>query len=144
MITKRKNLSITQRGLNHFEAQMWLFTRLSALGMYAIVLFAIIGALVMGARTDMNFADLMRWAFTTNSTHVQSSNVPDLAPWASAFWRVVASGMLLLATAHGVHGLVVIGDDYISSNGGRQTMRLISIVFMLLMIATGIYVIWTS
>jgi succinate dehydrogenase hydrophobic anchor subunit len=142
MTTKRKNLSITQRGLNHFEAQMWVFTRLSALGMYAFVLFAIIGALVMGARTDMNFADLMRWGFTPNYTHVQSTNVPDLAPWSTPFWKLVASGMLLLAVAHGVHGLVVIADDYISSDGGRKIVRFISIIFMLAMIVAGLYVIW--
>src|SRR5574338_761341 len=106
MNTKPKTLSLSARGLTHFEAIMWAFTRLTALAMYALILFAIIGALVMGARTQMNFADLMRWAFTTNNTHVQSSNVPDLAPWSTAFWRLVATAMVLLATSHGVHGLV--------------------------------------
>ena len=144
MTTKSRTLSFSQRGLAHFESQMWLFTRLSALAMYALVLFAIIGALVMGARTDMNFADLMRWAFTSNNTHVQSSNVPDLAPWSTAFWRLVASAMVLLATSHGVHGLVVIGDDYISSDRGRLTMRVLSVIFMLAMMAAGIYVVWTA
>jgi succinate dehydrogenase hydrophobic anchor subunit len=123
---------------------MWVFTRLTALAMYALILFAIIGALVMGARTDMNFADLMRWGFMPNSTHVQSSNVPDLAPWATPFWRLVASALLLVAVAHGVHGLVVVADDYISSERGRLTARWLSIFFMLAMIGMGIYVIWTS
>jgi succinate dehydrogenase hydrophobic anchor subunit len=144
MPTKSRSLSFTQRGLNHFEAQMWVFTRLSALGMYAIFLFAIIGALVMGARTQMNFADLMRWGFTPNNTHVQSSDVPDLAPWSTPFWRVVASGMLLLAVAHGMHGLVVVADDYISSERGRLTTRILSIILMLFMIGTGLYVVWTA
>ena len=60
---------------------MWIFTRLSALAMYALILFAIIGALVMGARNQMNLADVMRWAFMPNITHVQSTDVPDLDPW---------------------------------------------------------------
>jgi succinate dehydrogenase hydrophobic anchor subunit len=144
MSTKPRPLSLKQRGLLHFEAQMWLFTRLSALAMYAFVLFAIIGALVMGARTGVNFADLMRWAFTPNYTHVQSSDLQDLAPWSTPLWRLVASGMLLLAVSHGVHGLVVIADDYISSNAGRQTVRMLSILFMLAMMAAGVYVIWTA
>jgi succinate dehydrogenase hydrophobic anchor subunit len=144
MTTKPRTLSFKQRGLHHFEAQMWVFTRLSALGMYAFVLIAIIGALVMGARTGVNFADLMRWAFTPNYTHVQNSALQDLAPWSTAFWRLVASGMLLLAVSHGVHGLVVIADDYISSSAGRNTVRFISILFMLLMMGAGIYVIWTA
>ena len=121
---------------------MWVFTRLSALAMYALILFAIIGALVMGARTQMNMADVLRWGFMPNSTHVQSTDVPDLAPWASPFWRVTGSLLLLVAVAHGVHGLVVIADDYIVSSGGRKIVRFISIVMMIAMILMGLYILW--
>ncbi len=73
---------------------MWLFTRLSALAMYAFILFAIIGALIMGARTQMNFADLMRWGFTPNVTHVQEHQCARycamgdalLESWSPAAW----------------------------------------------------------
>jgi succinate dehydrogenase hydrophobic anchor subunit len=143
MASKSRNLSLTQRGLN-FEMLMWIFTRLSALAMYGFILFALIGALIMGARTQMNFADLMRWAFTPNVTHVQNTNVPDIAPWTSPFWKLVASGLLLVAVAHGVHGLVVIADDYLVTPRARQIVRIISIIFMLTMIVISIYVIWTS
>ena len=64
--TKPRTLPLSKRGLN-FEMFMWLFTRLSALAMYALILFAIIGALVMGARNEMNFADVLRWGFMPNS-----------------------------------------------------------------------------
>ena len=143
MAAKPKTLSLRQRGLN-FEMLMWAFTRFSALAMYALILFSLIGALIMGARTNVNFADIMRWAFTPNVTHVQNSNLPDVAPWATAFWKTVASLMILVATAHGVHGLVVVGDDYISGPGGRRWLRILSVVFMLFMMFAGIYVIWTS
>jgi succinate dehydrogenase hydrophobic anchor subunit len=143
MAEKSRSLSVSQRGLN-FEMLMWYFTRLSALAMYAIILFAIIGALVMGARTQMNFADVMRWGFMPNSAHVQSTEVSDLDIWSTSLWRLVGSALLLLATAHGVHGLVVIADDYIANHGGRQFVRFLSIVFMLSMIGIGLYVIWTS
>jgi succinate dehydrogenase hydrophobic anchor subunit len=143
MAAKPRTLSLRQRGLN-FEMLMWAFTRLTALAMYGLILFSLIGALIMGARMHVNFADVMRWAFTPNVTHVQNSTLPDLAPWQNAFWRSVASLMILVATAHGVHGLVVIGDDYITGPRGRQIMRIISIVFMLFMMFAGIYVIWTS
>ena len=141
--TKSRNLSLSRRGLN-FEMLMWLFTRLSALGMYALILFAMIGALVMGARNQMNFADVMRWAFMPNSSHVQSTDVPDVAPWAMPFWKLTGSAILLIAAAHGVHGLVVILDDYIVNKRGRQIIRLLSILFMLSMIGVGLYIIWTS
>lgn len=143
MKTKPRTLPLSQRGLN-FEMLMWLFTRLSALAMYALILFGLIGALVMGARTQMNFADVMRWAFMPSVTHVQSTNVPELAPWATAFWRLVASALLLVASAHGVHGLVVIADDYIVSSRGRQIARIVSVVFLISMSLIGLYVLWTA
>ena len=77
-------------------------------------------------------------------THVQNTNVPDIAPWTSPFWKVVATGLLLVATAHGVHGLVVIADDYLVTPRARQIVRIISILFMLTMMFIGGYVIWTS
>jgi succinate dehydrogenase hydrophobic anchor subunit len=141
--SESRNLSLSKRGMN-FETLMWIFTRLSALAMYALILFGLIGALVMGARNQMNFADVMRWAFMPNVTHVQSTNVPDLAPWVSIFWKAVAGVLLLVASAHGVHGLVVIADDYIASEGGRKIVRLLSIVMLVSVSAMGLYVIWTS
>jgi succinate dehydrogenase hydrophobic anchor subunit len=125
--TKPRTLPLSKRGLT-FEMFMWLFTRLSALGMYGLILIAIIGALIMGARNDMNFADVMRWGFMPNNTHVQSTNVPDLAPWSTPFWKLTASALLLVATAHGVHGLVVIADDCIVTARGRHIVRLWSLI----------------
>ncbi len=143
MTAKSKTLSLTQRGLN-FEMLMWLFTRLSALGMYALILFAILGALFMGARNQMNFADVMRWGFMPNNTHVQSTDLQDLEPWSTPFWRLTASALLLLASAHGIHGLVVIADDYIVRPRGRLISRWLSIIFLVTMSIIGVYVIWTA
>ena len=123
---------------------MWLFTRLSALAMYGLILIAIIGALIMGARNQMNLADVLRWGFMPTNTHVQSTDVPDLAPWSTPFWRLTGSALLLLAVTHGVHGLVVIADDYIDTARGRQISRILSIIMMISMSLIGLYVIWTS
>lgn len=141
--TKPRSLPLSKRGLN-FEMLMWIFTRLSALAMYALILVAVIGALVMGARTQMNMADVLRWGFMPNPNHVQSTDVPDLEPWATPFWAVTGSLLLLVAVAHGVHGLVVIADDYIVSEGGRKVVRFISIVMMISMSLMGLYILWTS
>jgi len=70
--------------------------------------------------------------------------VPDLAPWSTTFWRLTGSALLLVATAHGVHGLVVIADDYIVTSRGRNIVRLLSIIFMLFMMGAGLYILWTS
>ncbi len=141
--TKSRSLPLSKRGLN-FEMLMWIFTRLSALAMYGLILFAIVGALFMGARYQMNLADVMRWGFMPNSTHVQNTNVPDLEPWMTSFWRLTASALLLVAVAHGLHGLVVVADDYIVTPRGRQIVRIISILLVLLFSLTGVYIIWTA
>jgi len=138
-----KTLSIKKRGLN-FEMFMWMITRLTALAMYALLLAAVIGALIMGARMQMNLADVMRWSFMPNPSHVQSTNVPDLAPWSSIFWRLLASVFLFIAAAHGTHGLVVIADDYIVTPRGRNTARVLSIILLLTMTAMGLYILWTQ
>lgn len=141
MTTKSRVLPLTKRGLS-FEMIMWIFTRLTALAMYALILFAVIGALVMGARNQMSFADILRWGFMQNPNHVQSTEVPDLAPWTTPFWRVTGSLLLLVAVTHGVHGLVVIADDYITSEGGRKVVRFFSIVMIVSMSLMGLYLLW--
>jgi succinate dehydrogenase hydrophobic anchor subunit len=141
MAIKSRTLPLNKRGLN-FEMLMWLFTRLSALAMYGLILVAVIGALIMGARQQMSFADILRWGFMPNPNHVQSTNVPTLEPWAAPFWAVVASLLLLLAVAHGVHGLVVIADDYITSDRGRLIVRWLSIAMMIAMSLMGLYLLW--
>ena len=139
--TKPRVLPLNKRGLT-FEMFMWMFTRLSALAMYGLILLAVIGALIMGARNQMSFADILRWGFMQNANHVQSTNVPDLAPWQSPFWKVTGSLLLLVAVAHGVHGLVVIADDYIITARGRQIVRLLSIDMMISMSFMGLYLLW--
>ncbi len=143
MSTKSRSLPLNKRGLN-FETLMWLFTRLSALLMYVLLLAGVIGALIMGARTQMNLADVLRWAFTTNATHVQSTNVPDLAPWATPFWRTVASLFVFTAAAHGLHGLLSVLDDYFAQPKVRVAFRVIITILMPVLGALGIYLIWTS
>jgi succinate dehydrogenase hydrophobic anchor subunit len=143
MATKSRSLPLTKRGMN-FETFMWLFTRLSALAMYVLLLTAVIGALIMGARTEMNLADVLRWAFTTNVTHVQNTNVPALDPWASIFWKGVAILMVLVAGSHGLHGVLSVLDDYFAQPRMRAFFRILIAILLPVMWAVGIYVIWTS
>jgi succinate dehydrogenase hydrophobic anchor subunit len=123
---------------------LWLFARLSALAMYALILIGLVGALIMGARTEMNFADVMRWAFMPTVTHVQSTNVPELAPWATGFWKVVGSALVVVAMTHGARGLVVIADDYIGPGRGRMIVRVAGVVALIAMCVIGLYVVWTA
>ena len=132
-----------QRGVN-FDYIMWLFTRLSALAMYLFALIGLVGALLMGARQNMSLADLMRWAFMPEVTHVLNTNVANIDAWKTLFWQIMGILLVLLAGAHGFHGLLNVIEDYLSSARVRQFLRIVVIVIWLLISAIGIHVILTS
>ena len=145
MRTKSRTLPLNKRGMN-FETFMWLFTRLSALAiMYLFMLVAIVGALVMGARNQMNLADVLRWAFTPNVSHVQSTNVPDLEPWATPFWKY---GCQSIRPDRGgtwtAWRAQRIGRLLCSAQVDAALFRILIAILTPILIAIGIYVIWTS
>jgi succinate dehydrogenase hydrophobic anchor subunit len=140
---KSRFISLKERGFD-FETLMWLFTRLSALAMYLFALVGLAGALLMGGRTQMNLADVIRWTFMPNPNHVLNTNVPDLAPWSTIFWKLTGSAFLLFAAAHGLHGLLSVLEDYLSVPWLRRVLRYLVLVILLVMSAIGIYMLWTA
>ena len=140
---KPRTLPLSKRGMS-FETFMWAFTRLTALGMYFFIFVGVVGAIVMGALNDMTFVEVVRWALVSNPGHVEYTNVPDIAPWASAFWRTVASGMFLTALAHGIHGVIVIFDDYVPLVSGRNWNRYLNMALFFVVMGAGLYLIWTA
>ena len=132
-----------QRGVN-FDYIMWLFTRLSALGMYLLGFIGVAGALLMGARQEMTLPDLMRWAFTPEVTHVLNTSVPNIDAWKTIFWQTMGCLMVLLAGAHGFHGLLNVIEDYLKSAAVRRFLRILVILVWLLMSAIAVHVILTS
>jgi succinate dehydrogenase hydrophobic anchor subunit len=140
---KTKARSIPVRGYN-FDFIMWLFTRLSALAMYLLAIIGIVAALLMSARQNMSVADLMRWAFMPNPNHVANTNIPDVEAWKGIFWQVMGILMLFFAGAHGIHGLLNVLEDYISSSAARNILRILGLLLWAAMTAIGVYVILTS
>ena len=140
---KPRTLPLSKRGMS-FETFMWAFTRLTALGMYFFILVGVVGALVMGALNQMSFIEVLRWALVTNPGHVQYTNVPDIAPWASMFWRLVASAMFLTASSHGMHGVIVVLDDYFARASQRQWIRILNMLGYFVVAPIGLYIICTA
>jgi len=132
-----------QRGFN-FDYVMWLFTRLSALAMYLLALIGLVGALLMGARQKMSLADLMRWAFMPEVTHVLNTNVPNIDAWKTIFWQGMGITFLFFASAHGLHGLLNVEEDYLANAKVRQVLRILVTLIWIATNAIGIYVILTS
>ena len=141
--SKSRTLPLSKRGMS-FETFMWAFTRLTALGMYFFILVGVVGALIMGAQNQMSFIEVLRWALVTNPGHVQYTNVADITPWASMFWRSVASAMFLTASSHGVHGVIVVLDDYFAKASERQWIRLLNMLGFFIVAPIGLYIIWTA
>ena len=143
MNAKPRTLPLSKRGMS-FETFMWAFTRLTALGMYFFILVGVVGALIMGAQNQMSFIEVLRWALVTNPGHVQYTNVADITPWASMFWRSVASAMFLTASSHGVHGVIVVLDDYFAKASERQWIRILNMLGFFIVAPIGLYIIWTA
>ena len=143
MAAKHRTVSLVKRGFD-FETFMWIYVRLSALAMYLCAFIGLIGALILGARTQMNLADLIRWTFMPNPNHVLNTNVPDLAPWMTTFWKVMGCTFIVFATSHGLHGVLTVLEDYLTRKWLRRTLRIIGLLITLLMGAVGIYMILTA
>jgi succinate dehydrogenase hydrophobic anchor subunit len=147
MLAKRRTLSLAKRGFD-FEIFMWLFVRLSALAMYLFALIGLVGALIMGARTQVNFADLMRWTFMPDSNHVLMNttlnNIANLDVWVTLFWKIMGSLFVTFAAAHGLHGLLSVVEDYLKNSAVRRFLRYFVLVLTVVGIAIAIYVVWTK
>jgi succinate dehydrogenase hydrophobic anchor subunit len=146
MAAKNRTLSLARRGFD-FEIFMWLFTRLSALAMYLCAFIGLVGALIMGARTQVNFADLLRWSFMPDSNHVLMNttinNISNTAAYANVFWKIIGSIFVAFATSHGLHGVLSVVEDYLKNPVVRLTLRIIGLVLTFVGIAIAITVIWT-
>lgn len=146
MSAKPRTLSLSRRGFD-FEIFMWLFVRLSALAMYLCAFIGLVGALIMGARTQVNFADLLRWSFMPDSNHVLMNttlnNIANADAWASLFWKFMGSTFVMFAISHGLHGVLSVVEDYQKNRLVRRILRYVVLLFTFVGIAIAIYVVWT-
>ena len=147
MTAKPRTLSLTKRGFD-FEIFMWLFTRLSALAMYVCAFIGLVGALIMGARTQVNLADLIRWSFMPDSNHVLMNttlnNIANTDAWATLFWKIMGTTFVTFAVSHGLHGLLSVIEDYLKNRVVRRILRIVGLALTFTMIAIGITVLWTK
>ena len=146
MLAKRRTLSLSKRGFD-FEIFMWLFVRLSALAMYLFALIGLVGALIMGARTQVNFADLLRWTFMPDSNHVLMNttinNIANMDVWVTLFWKIMGSLFVTFGASHGLHGVLSVVEDYLKNSTVRLILRYFVLALTFVGIAIAIYVVWT-
>lgn len=120
-----------QPGLT-FEYLMWLFIRISGLGLYIVAIVGVVAALLMGARTDVDMATLIRWTFFPNSGHVANAGVDLELGWVSLLWQIMQGIAVVFGVTHGMNGMRNILEDFVSKPGTRLIVRLIIFVLWVL------------
>ena len=135
---------VPNRGLN-LDYIMWLFTRISGLGIILLALIGLGSAMLMGARMQMDLPTVLRWTFFPNPNHVVNSNIPDVTiGWATAFWQIMEYLVLFFAFTHAANGIRMIVEDYMGTSGLRPYVRALIALVWIGMIIVGIYVILGS
>ena len=133
---KKQSGFIPQRGLN-LDYVMWLFTRFSGLVLLLFGVSALTAALIMGARYQVSFPALLRWAFFPNPNHVISSSIPDISQgWVGGMWRVLQLMIVIFGVTHGINGIRMVLEDFLDYSLWRPIMRWVLLtVWMLVVIA---------
>jgi succinate dehydrogenase hydrophobic anchor subunit len=128
-----------------FEYLLWIFTRISGLGMFLLAFIGVAAAFAMGARTQVDMPTLLRWTFFPNPNHVVNSNIPDVTMgWANAYWQVMQMLMAFFGITHGFNGLRVVVEDYLGQSIWRTFLRGLIFLLWLFMLIVAVYVILAS
>jgi succinate dehydrogenase hydrophobic anchor subunit len=133
-----RTLPIKKRGFN-FETFMWVFTRFTVIAMYGLIIVGILGGLRLSMMTGVNFGDIMYWAFFPNMAANPLGQV-----WMNIVARLMVIAFVLTACGHGVHGVLEIWDDYVTSEVARRWARNIVITYAIVACIIAVYVILSA
>jgi len=129
----------------NLEYLMFLFTRLSGLAFFLLAVVGMAAALILGARYQMDLGTLIRWTFFPNPNHVLDSNIPDVTfGWANGFWQIMQFLIIFFGGTHGLNGLRVVLEDYISRPFWQIVIRLLISVLWIFMILVAVFVVLAS
>jgi succinate dehydrogenase hydrophobic anchor subunit len=130
------------RSAGFIEYVLWLFTRFSGL---LLLIFAAISmgvAFSLGGRTLLDLPTMTRWVFFPNPNHVVNSDIPDVSVgWSNAFWQIFSVLMIFLAAGHGINGVRMVLEDYISRPLLVALLRILLFMLWLAGMIFAVYVI---
>lgn len=133
----------TQRGVN-FDYIMWVFTRLSALAMYLLILIGILAVIIVGARQNMTLPDVVRWVFSPVEGHGSNATLVNLASLENPFWKGLVFLLILTAGSHGFHGILSVEEDYLLKSQLIRPLRNLIFILWIVISVISAYVILTS
>lgn len=137
---KSRTLPLSQRPIRHFESFMWIFTRFTVLAMYGLLLLGFIGALIVRAQTGANLADVFVWAFLPASI----ANPLTGPTWWVILARLMVAGFLMVLWGHGIHGMIVILDDYVKDLVWHRRYRNVILAGVAVVLVLSILIIWAA
>jgi succinate dehydrogenase / fumarate reductase membrane anchor subunit len=124
---------------------MWLFTRLSGLGLLLFAAVNMGAAFVLGGRQYLDMPVMYRWVFFPNPNHVVNTDIPDVAMgWSNAFWQIFGILMIFMAAGHGFNGVRMMLEDYIERPLLVALLRGLTFLLWLGAMLVSIYVILAS
>ncbi len=127
------------------EYVMWVFMRISGAAMILLALVGFTGALILGARTQMSLATLLRWTFFPIPYHVVNSDIPDITlGWVGPYWQVMQMLLVVFAATHGFNGLRLVLEESVHSWGWQLFLRLVLLLLWLGTMGVAFFVILTS
>ena len=135
-----KTRKIPHPGFN-LEYVMFLFTRVSGLAFFLLAIIGLLMALYMGARLQMNVGTLMRWTFFPNPNHVLDSEIPNIDAWANGLWQIFQILILFFGGTHGLNGLRVVMEDYITRPGWQMVIRFVIFLLWIFLLMLSVYVV---
>lgn len=131
-------LPLKKRGFN-FETFMWAFTRFTVIAMYGLIIAGILGGLIVSSQTGANLGDVFYWAFFPNM-----AENPIGVIWMTILAKLMVIAFVLVACGHGVHGVLEIWDDYVTSESARRWARNIVITYAVVASIIAVYVILSA
>lgn len=131
-------LPLKKRGFN-FETFMWAFTRFTVIAMYGLIIAGILGGLIVSSQTGANIGDVFYWAFFPNM-----AENPIGVIWMTILAKLMVIAFVLVACGHGVHGVLEIWDDYVTSESARRWARNIVITYAIVASIIAVYVILSA
>jgi succinate dehydrogenase membrane anchor subunit len=130
------------RTSGRFELYAWFFTRVSGILLLLMGAFSLAYANLAGGRGYLDAAAQLRWAFFPISFHVSSTGVEVTPNFANPFWQLYSFLVILFASTHGLNGIRVILEDYVTRPLLQAWLRALLVVVWLFTLLAAIFLIF--
>jgi succinate dehydrogenase hydrophobic anchor subunit len=137
-----------------FEYLMWIFTRISGLALILLAIVGVAGAFLMQARTQMDMGSLLRWGYFPNEYHLQSTDILDVEAgysgflfdlyWVNPVWKVMQILIVFFGVTHGVNGLRVVIEDYVTASWLQILLRGLLFLFWLFILIVAANIVYNA